>query len=487
MESVREDLELNIDIRTILSDVFHSLWLIIVAAVIGGLVTYMAADSLNEVTYSSDVTFVVSASGSNGTAYNNLSTASRIADVFSEVFSSDALKELVMEDLDMDSFPGTVEASLITETNLVVVRVISDTPENAYKIINSIINNYPQLSDYIFSNAVLDIISSPEVPTTPIYSINVNQYVKYGIIIAAVLMLAVIVTISIFTDTVKTEKAFESKLESNLFATIYHEEKNKTILTKLRKVNKGLLITNPVAGFSFKETFHRISVKLEYMAKSKKYKTFLVTSTEENEGKSTISANIALSLAENGNKVLLIDGDLRKPALYKMFSEQNENVKDMALGLRGEASFKEILKFDEDNNIYLLYNKKGYSDSSELIVSDKMKQLIDLCKDKVDFIIIDSPPVALVSDTEAIIEMVDASLLVVRQGHSLTVNINDVIESLSSSSSELVGCIFNDVKLLFKSSGLYGGYGYYYDKYNGYYRKERSYGHGSKSKNSGKE
>lgn len=465
----------DIDVRTIVSDIVRNIWLIIVAAIIGSMIMYVTAKTTNEVTYSSSVTFVVSTSGSSDTTYSNLSTANMLADVFSTVFTSDALKKLVAEDMELEEFPGAIEASIITDTNLLVVRVVSDTPEKAYKAVSSIIEQYPNLSDYMLSNAVLDIIEKPTVPESASNSVSVSEYVKNGVFAGAGIMVAIIVFISFITDTVKSEKSIENKIEAKLIATIYHESKNKTLLSKIKKTTKSILISNPLVGFYFKEAFYKIAVKLEYLQKSKGYKTFLVTSVEENEGKSTVASNIALALADNGNKVLLIDADLRKPALFKVFDYHNKKddaTKDFALFLQGNASFKETLKFDEDKNLYMLYNKKEYSDSSELIASDGMHKLIDICKEKVDFIIVDSPPVSMVSDTESLNQMVDGSMIVVRQNIALTVNINDVIESLSEGDAKVIGCIFNDVKTFFKSPISYGGYNYYkyYNKYKNYYK-----------------
>lgn len=461
----------NIDLRVILSDIARNCWLIIAAALIGCMAMYIVAHAVNKETYSSSVTFVVSTSDSSGTTYSALTTANMLANVLSEVFTSDALKEIVADDMELESFPGTVEASIITDTNLLVVRVISDNPETAYKAVTSIINNYSNLSDYMLGNAVLTIIESPSVSVAAANSVNTRSLIKYGMLACAVLMLLLIIYISLNTDTIKTENSIEEKIETKRLSTIYHESKNKTLMSKMKKTTKSLLISNPTVGFYFKESFYKIAVKLENIQKSKGYKTFLVTSVIENEGKSTVAANIALSLANHGHKVLLIDGDLRKPAIYKIFDynkNQKDDTQDFAKFLHGSASFKKTIKFDGEHGLYLLYNRKEYGDASELVASEVMRSLIKICREKVDFIIVDSPPVLMVSDAESLNQIADGSLIVVRQNHALAVNINDAIEALSEE-SEVIGCIYNDVRTFFKSPVSYGGYGYN-NKYKNYYR-----------------
>lgn len=465
----KDDRKFEIDLYSIISDVLHGWYLIVIAALIGGMAMFIGASVANEVTYSSSATFIVSTSSSSGVTYSSLSTATSLADVLSALFTSDALKERVAEEMEIEEFPGSIEASIVSETNLLIVRVVSDTPENAYQALTTVLDVYPEFSDYLISNAFLLELEGPSTPTSSQNSISISTYTKYGFIVGAAAMLVIIIFLSIITDTLKTEAFVEKKLETKLFGTVYHEAKNKTFLSKLRETNKSLLITNAVMSFYFKETFNKMAVKLSGIANAKNMKCILVTSVDENEGKSTIAANIALALAQSGNDVLLVDADLRKPAFHKMFSENNSGMKDYALFLEDKVAFKDALVYDEKNEIYLLYNKKGYSNASELVASDAMKSMISSCAEKVDFVIIDSPPVAVVSDTRKLSEIADGVLIVARQNFTFTVNINDAIDELNESGDRVIGCIFNDVRSFRRSGGAYGsGYYGYYGKYSKY-------------------
>ena len=168
-------------------------------------------------------------------------------------------------------------------------------------------------------------------------------------------------------------------------------------------------------------------------------KSILVTSVNENEGKSTVCANIALTLAENNHKVLLLDADLKKPALYKI------------LGKKDAGSFRDFIqgkkpKVDERSNVWLMLNKESYKDSAEILASKDFQNLLDGYAKEMDFVIIDTPPLSAVSDGEILANITDASILVVKQDFARVGEINDAIDRLEQSKCHLLGVVLNNLK-----------------------------------------
>ena len=121
-------------------------------------------------------------------------------------------------------------------------------------------------------------------------------------------------------DTVKCEADVEQKLDTRLLATVRHEKKQKT----LRNRKTSILITNATTGFAFVETFKRLRTRVDYLMRRAQGRTILVTSLLEDEGKSTVAVNLALAMARRHKNVLLIDLDMKKPALYKLLDRQQE-------------------------------------------------------------------------------------------------------------------------------------------------------------------
>ena len=183
----------------------------------------------------------------------------------------------------------------------------------------------------------------------------------------------------------------------------------------------------------------------------------MVTSIAENEGKTTVAANMAIALAEKGYRVLIVDMDLRKPAVYKIF--QQDITKDAGLGkaLNEPEQLEDILKFDKKNQIYLLLNRNSYSDSQEMLSSERMQRLVQQCREKMDYVIVDTPPAVVSSDAELICALADASMLVVRQDWVDIRDINDGMDVLKQGKGEFIGYMLNNMHEQ-RKGGTSGGY-----------------------------
>ena len=297
----------------------------------------------------------------------------------------------------------------------------------------------------------------------------------------ATVALALVIAMSLMRNTVKKESDFDDKIESKLIGTIAHEDKRMSLKDIKQKKKKGLLIhSNAYISLRFTENFHKISAKLEHKKNRSGDKVFAITSVAENEGKSTCSANIAVSLADRGNKVILLDLDFKKPAIYKIFSEdavENGEVSDL---LSKKVAFEDFAfrKFKK-TSLSLAVNTKSDPDYRNFIEDGSIAELIEKLKAEYDFIIIDTAPLSLDSAVTDIINMVDKTILIVRTD-TVPVNIlNDSISTISKISSNLAGCILNDVHmnvLPFSFTGndesnRYGGYRYGRHSHYGHYGK----------------
>ena len=149
--------------------------------------------------------------------------------------------------------------------------------------------------------------------------------IKRGIIILAIIFLAMLLegglvaVFSLFRGTVKEEKGFDDKVDAKLLGTISHEKPHLSRKERFRRKKRALLINDAYASLKFSEEYQKICNKFEYMYKNQGKQTFVISSVAENEGKSTVASNISLALAELGYNVILLDMDLHKPSIYKIF------------------------------------------------------------------------------------------------------------------------------------------------------------------------
>lgn len=221
-------------------------------------------------------------------------------------------------------------------------------------------------------------------------------------------------------------------------------------------------------SFSYVEALNKLTSKLEESANKHNYQTILCTSSIENEGKSSIAVNIAISLAKNKKKVLLIDADLRKPSLNKIFERKvNFPLIDV---LMNKNKWKESIVSLEKEHLDVIFSRVCHQ-SQEILSNSNLKQILNEMKKEYDFIIVDSAPSRYLVDTSIIAQMCDATLLVVKQNDATCKTINDTIYHLVNSSCNVIGAVYNgSVFNPMKSKAMYGyRYGYYR-----YHRERRS-------------
>jgi capsular polysaccharide biosynthesis protein len=166
----------EINLHGLVTLLLKNLW-VIVAICISAILCYTSVCKLTYTpTYTSSATFMVSAKDSTS-AYNSLTTTQSMASVFVEVFQSNVLREKIQEKMPNQSFDGTINTVTIPETNLMIVTVTSDEPDAAFRALNLLVDNYSSISDYVFSNAQLEVIKDPVVPVVPSNPLNVEaQY-----------------------------------------------------------------------------------------------------------------------------------------------------------------------------------------------------------------------------------------------------------------------------------------------------------------------
>lgn len=474
-KNIVSNYEMPLDIYSMIRALLKDWWMIITAGLVGVIMAYIMAGVAYTPSYTSSMTFIVSSKGSTNNL-SDLTAANEMAETFSEVLNSRLLKKRVQEELQLSYLPGTIETSVVAETNLMTLKVSAPSPEHAFKIMKSVLNNYSEITEYVLSNVVLDVLETPQVPSTPSNPISARSLMKKCALVGMVLMAVLLALIDYLRDDVKNEKEVEQKLDTKLLGTIYHEVKNKTLKSKLQRAKRGLTVTDPLRSFIFVENYKKLRTKIIYKLKQRKGKIILITSVMENEGKSTVATNIALALAQKSDKVVLMDGDIRRPAIYKILQQKLSKDQEIGEFLKGTAEIGKVMKYDQENGLHLMIGSKHYSNSTELVSGERFRSMLKAVSKFADYVVIDSPPTSLMADAEIMAEYADVSVLVVRQSTSSVKMINDTIDMLEDSNSELLGCIYNDVKTrVFSGKRVFGGYGYGYGGYKYGYRR---YGYG---------
>jgi len=365
----------------------------------------------------------------------------------------------------MQSVGGSIRAVVIPETNLITATVTASDPRTAFLVAQALIAHHEEITYQVVPNVVMEVLQSPQVPTGPANPVNALNIMKVTVPAAAVAAFLFFLFLSYIRSTICTAAEARKELNCPFLGEIPHENKYKTIISRIQNRKTSILVIKPLTSFAYLEAIRKLRHRVErYMRDGK---VLMVTSLLENEGKSTISVNLALSLAQKKHRVLLIDLDLRKPACFQVIEQRTMTygVRDV---LTGKVEPADAVVKHNRSDLELLLENRGNVDSGNLVASDRMKALIKWAREEYDYVILDLPPMEQVSDAQVVKEYVDASMLVVRQNVAVVPAINKAISDLKSGSSQLIGCVLNNVR----STSRNYGYGYgHYGKYGQYNRK----------------
>ncbi|WP_035291771.1 CpsD/CapB family tyrosine-protein kinase [Clostridium sp. KNHs214] len=216
------------------------------------------------------------------------------------------------------------------------------------------------------------------------------------------------------------------------------------------------------------EAYRTLRTNIQYASFDKELRRILVTSSGPGEGKSTTAANLALSIAETGKSVLLIDCDLRKPSVHKKFKISNE--KGVTNFLLGEVTFEQATKVYK-NKLFIMTAGTIPPNPAEMLSSNKLKNFLKKVSDQFDMVIIDSPPVMAVTDAQILSTITDGVILVITSAQTEKAMAIKAKESLKKVNANILGVVLNRIKE--ENGKSYGYYYYYNEDENGEVKKKK--------------
>lgn len=474
------DFDFNIIVHNFVNAAKHFLWIVVILSLLVGFYIGYSTNRSYVPIYRTQAIFSVRASYSATTDilsrsnFMDKSAAMTLSSTFPYVIESEHAKMLLSRELGK-SPNGTIMATATADAALFTMTVTSNNAQDAFEVLLAAITVYPQAASSILGDTQLNVINCPVAPpTTPI---NTNDAVGAAVRYALVVFLAGLVGIFILSLTRKTVHSAEDLRNLvNLKCLAYVP--SVTLKKHSNATNLHVLITNPRVSSSFNESIRNLRVKVQKLMAKTNAQVLLITSTLPNEGKTTVATNLALSLASEGKRVILIDGDLRKQALKSTLGihASSDGLVEILAGNTKNFRLLNVPK----STLLLLSGDETVDQPQPLLDTARFKHVLELLRKKLDYIIIDSPPAGILSDAATTAKYADATLYIVRQDLANSTQILDSIQALSANNVNLIGCVLNHTQAGTTRYGYgskYGaGYGYAYGyKYsNSYY----NYGYG---------
>ena len=457
---------------------FRRLWVVILAAVIGG--SAMGYRSYKAYTpyYEAKAIFAVSAGYTYAldvqsySTYYDTTAARQVVSTFSDIISTEAMRELIAQSLGKDTFNATISASLAAEnSNLFALTVRSSDPQEAYDVLNAVMENYPRVAAMVLGDTRIYVIEEATVPASPANSRSWKGSAVKGAILGAGVVVLIMGIIALSIHTVNSADDLKNAVSIKCLGTLpYCRVKKRT------GGNGSILITESSASRPFTEAILTVRARLLHYCKKNNAKVILITSTVPGEGKTTLAANLAVSLAQNGSKVILVDADLRLQSLRRFFRVRHES-RGLVDALEAQNPY--LPGFLTDVGVENLKLISGGSSAApfSILRSKKIKNIFEKLRDMADYVIVDTPPSGMLSDAESFIRYSDGVIYVIKADYASRSQIIDNIQSLSENRAEMIGYVIGGTH---KSGGNYGygygskyGYGYNYKSYGYNYGKEK--------------
>ena len=221
-------------------------------------------------------------------------------------------------------------------------------------------------------------------------------------------------------------------------------------------MNRIISIKNPKSPIA--EAYRGIRTSIEFSNLDKNLQVITVTSSMQNEGKSTILANLAVSFANLDKKVLIMEGDLRNPSVHRMFNISN--IKGLTDILLQNKVFADCVHCTDVKNLHVLTCGAIPPNPSEMLSSKKIRDFIESLREYYDYIFIDAPPIGIVTDAGIISTYTDGCIFVVGAGDADIEMAKVSKERLEKVGANILGVVLNK----FEASGASGYYNYYYEQ-----------------------
>lgn len=488
--------------KDLLKLLFSHLWLIIAITIFGGVATFTFSKFVLPLQYSSHITmYVQSYTGfsENNDNQNNISNSKQLVNTYMEVLKDDAVMNAVGDMLIKQYENGSLKEcfninaegkinpasirdcltiSSVADTSAVTVVATTKDAELSAVICNSLTQVAPKYVKEAVGVGSINTIDKAKVYKTPVAP-NVMKNTVIGMAAAFLIVVMVILIIDYFDNTIKESDRIAKKYNKAIIGEIqqFGESRKKKSKKGKHSTEPICLLTDKDVPFSVVESYKTIRTNILFTVAESDKKVIAVSSPNPGEGKSTSAANLAIALAQTGSAVLLIDADMRKPVQHRNFKIKNDE--GLSTLIIKKSSMAKSVKSNVINDLDLLPSGPLPPNPSELLASNSFKALLEQFASNYDYVIIDTPPVNVVSDAMVMKDSTSGILLVIRYAMTTYDDLSNCMKQIELAQANLLGFVMNDVHHNYGAA--YYNYKYKYKKY-GY-----GYGYGHNPDNDDKE
>lgn len=483
-------MESNYTIKKLIQLFLSKIYVIIILTIVGGAAAFGFSKFFMSLKYQSYTSMYVknnnSVTETDGVNLNDLNASKSLVSTYIAVMQDDAVMEKVGSELlaefDKDKLSkcfsikdenGEESISAASIRNCLTMAAVGDTevmkitaetadPEVSAALCNIISNVTPDFLIRVVGAGSVEAIGTAKVNNNPV-SPNFLKMAVIGAFAGMLLAALIILVIDFFDNTVKDKEEIAQKYEKAIIGEIpeFIDDKKK----KKDSNNYDLLLTQKGIPFTIKESYKSMRTNVMFSLSVSEKKVIVVSSANPGEGKSTTAANLAITFSQMEHKVLLIDADMRKPVQHKIFGLKNKKGLSSIIGKMNK--FDECVNKNVVKSLDILTSGTKPANPSELLASEQAAELLNTLSEDYDYIIVDTPPVNIVSDAMGLSNSIAGILMVLRYGRTTFDDLDNAMKKIELADVKMLGFILNDIS---KKHGSYSKYGYnykshYYDSY----------------------
>lgn len=482
---------MNLTVKDVFLALWHSILLIVIASLIGmaafGGFTYCFVKP--EYTATAKLYVYNEKNDDRYITTGDLTVSKSLVDTYLIIIRSDPVLEHVARklrstypDLTAKKINGLLSGSAINETEAFYISATSQNRQMAADIINEIVEIVPDEIIRIVKAASVEVIEEAKVPDIDDYNWPISRNAFIGFAVGFILSCGYILIANSMDTTVYGRNEIINNFKIPVIGIIPPHEETDSPKKKRGKNSEEesnalahRFILNENTSFAVSEAYRMARTNIFYLPTQGSCKKIVIASAVASEGKSTCGINISKVLAQAGKKVLLIDADMRRPRIARYLNiDKQEGLSEYLAGISDDA---EIIK-SADLGFDIIVSGNVSSSSAELLATPRVSTLLDECSKDYDYIIIDTPPVNVVTDATVLADKIDGYLLAVRAGFSNVDDIKQTVHSLEQVEAKILGIILENVDPKTEIYGKYSRYGKYgkYDRYyNNYYSDYSKY------------
>ena len=470
-------------------DIAHILWsnkvIIIILSIIVSLSVFVKINYFTRDQFSANCVLYVSNKDEKTITQiiekSDIDTSRSLSATYIELLKTDSFLESVCEDLPQKcswrELSSMLSISTVNETELINISVTADSKDEAYDAAVGIMNKAPAMLINVFEGGDAKVVNPPRYPENPI---------DKGIVIkvaAGFILGTLIGCIYVFIKRIMDKKIHKGDDVANRYGISILGETAQSVnqSRRLFKVNRKVAdeirnVINDTTDFDTVETYKSIRTNIMFSApKQETGKVIVITSALPGEGKTTTAINLAITFAQTGAKILIIDCDLRRSRVHRYLGiERKEGVSNVVCGY---AKLEQAIQKDVKENLDCLTAGETPPNPAELLQSQEFQTMISELQHQYDYIFVDTPPITIVTDAAVLTKQCEGVIIVARS-EMTTYDLFDLaLDELKNTGAKIIGAIIHE------SSDKQKKYSYYKNKkYGGRYAYKYAYRYGEDEK-----